>query len=235
MSGNATDDSLRAWLSRRVELWQQIELRQQAQPGLEVFRGQADVLVRGDAPNGKADSVEDILERGGRIHTHTEVTAARFVGERIELTLNTGSTLLCSLVIVQIGFLSAKDTFQRLDLTLNDDGSIAIDPYFESSRRGIFAVGDVHGDIKLIAVAWAAFSSSFITRKFAAPLKSGSPGVVLPVAVTSSYTIWSYGLLRANKSRKYFCIPSRLMSERRSSPPLRPIRMFVQIVVQFRA
>ena len=38
---------------------------------------------------------------------------------------------------------------------LNDDGSVAIDPYFETSRDGIFAVGDVHGDIKLITVAWA--------------------------------------------------------------------------------
>jgi thioredoxin reductase len=117
--------------------------------------GQVDVLVRGDAPNGKADSVQDILERGGRIHTNTEITAARFAGDRIELTLNSGRSLLCSLAIVQIGFLSAKDTFQRLDLTLNDDGSISIDPYFETSRPGIFAVGDVHGDIKLIAVAWA--------------------------------------------------------------------------------
>jgi len=56
---------------------------------------------------------------------------------------------------VQIGFLSARETFERLQLTLNEDGSIAIDPYFETSRRGVFAVGDVHGDIKLIAVAWA--------------------------------------------------------------------------------
>jgi pyruvate/2-oxoglutarate dehydrogenase complex dihydrolipoamide dehydrogenase (E3) component len=39
-------------------------------------------------------------------------------------------------------------------LKLNEDGSIAIDPYFETSREGIFAVGDVHGDVKLIAVAW---------------------------------------------------------------------------------
>ena len=38
---------------------------------------------------------------------------------------------------------------------MNDDGSIAIDPYYETSRKGIFAVGDVHGDIKLITVAWA--------------------------------------------------------------------------------
>ena len=37
---------------------------------------------------------------------------------------------------------------------MNEDGSIAIDPYFETSRQGIFAVGDVPGDIKLIAAAW---------------------------------------------------------------------------------
>jgi pyruvate/2-oxoglutarate dehydrogenase complex dihydrolipoamide dehydrogenase (E3) component len=32
---------------------------------------------------------------------------------------------------------------------------MAVDPYYETSRNGIFAVGDVHGDIKLITVAWA--------------------------------------------------------------------------------
>ena len=37
--------------------------------------------------------------------------------------------------------------FERLRVRLNDDGSISIDPYFEKSRQGIFAVGDVHGDI----------------------------------------------------------------------------------------
>ncbi len=57
--------------------------------------------------------------------------------------------------MVQIGFLSAKDTFIKLAVRLKDDGSIAIDSYYETSRRGIFAVGDVHGDIKLITVAWA--------------------------------------------------------------------------------
>ena len=56
---------------------------------------------------------------------------------------------------MQIGFLSAKETFEQLRVKLNEDGSISIDPYFETSRRGIFAVGDVHGDVKLIAVAWA--------------------------------------------------------------------------------
>jgi ferredoxin/flavodoxin---NADP+ reductase len=117
--------------------------------------GQVDLLVREATPIGKGDSLQRIREGGGRVHTSTEIAGAKFAGDRIELTLTSGATLLCSLAIVQIGFLSAKDTFQRLDLTLNDDGSISIDPYFETSRPGIFAVGDVHGDIKLIAVAWA--------------------------------------------------------------------------------
>ena len=74
---------------------------------------------------------------------------------KIVLTVSDGTDVECDLAIVQIGFLSAKETFQRLDLRLNHNGSIAIDPYYETSRRGIFAVGDVHGDVKLITVAWA--------------------------------------------------------------------------------
>ena len=113
------------------------------------------VLVREETPIGKADSVNRVEESGGVLRTSTEITAAEFVGEDFRLTLSDGETLDCDLIIVQIGFLSAKETFKRLGVRQNDDGSIAIDPYFETSRRDIFAVGDVHGDIKLIVVAWA--------------------------------------------------------------------------------
>ena len=30
-----------------------------------------------------------------------------------------------------------------------------MDSYYATSPQGVFAVGDVHGDIKLISVAWA--------------------------------------------------------------------------------
>jgi thioredoxin reductase (NADPH) len=116
--------------------------------------GEVELLVRGE-PTGKADSLKRVIESGGHVRTHTEVSAAEFAGDRLALTITGGERLLVDMAIVQIGFLSAKDTFQRLNLRLSDDGSIAIDPYYESSRRGIFAVGDVHGDIKLITVAWA--------------------------------------------------------------------------------
>lgn len=122
---------------------------------VQARHGLVHLIVREATPIGKSDSLARIREAGGQIHTSTEITAARFANDAIELQFTSGQLLSCSLAIVQIGFLSAKDTFERLNLTLNDDGSIAIDPYFETSRRGVFAVGDVHGDIKLIAVAWA--------------------------------------------------------------------------------
>jgi len=117
--------------------------------------GLVDLIVREATPIGKPDSLSQIRDGGGQIHTSTEISAAGFAGDEIALELTAGERLSCSLAIVQIGFLSAKETFERLALVLNDDGSIAVDPYFETSRQGIFAVGDVHGDIKLIAVAWA--------------------------------------------------------------------------------
>ena len=116
---------------------------------------QVDVLVRGETLTGKADTAERVRQSGGHIHLATEVATAEYQGGAMALTLTDGQQLLADYVVVQIGFLSAKETFQRLDVRLNDDGSIAVDPYFETSRRGLFAIGDVHGDIKLITVAWA--------------------------------------------------------------------------------
>ena len=113
-----------------------------------------DVLCRAE-PIAKSDTVARVVASGGRIHVPSEIVAAAHEGDAIRLTLSNDSELRADYVIVQIGFLSAKETFERLRLRLNEDGSIAIDPYFETSRRGIFAIGDVHGDVKLITVAWA--------------------------------------------------------------------------------
>lgn len=116
---------------------------------------EVDVIVREQTPVAKADSVARLEQSEGIVHRGAEIASASFQGDVIALELTTGKQLLADYVVVQIGFLSAKETFQRLDLRLNEDGSIAVDPYFETSRRGIFAIGDVHGDIKLITVAWA--------------------------------------------------------------------------------
>lgn len=116
--------------------------------------GQVDLIVRHET-SGKADTFKRIRDSFGRIHMTTEISEARSAGKSVELSLTDGSTVTCDLVIVQIGYLSASEIFHRLKIRTNDDGSVAIDAYYETSRKGIFAVGDVHGDIKLITVAWA--------------------------------------------------------------------------------
>lgn len=117
--------------------------------------GRVHLIVREAEPVGKPDTLRRVREGGAVVHLSTEVAGAQFDGGDISLTLTDESVIRVERAVVQIGFLSAKETFQRLNVRLNDNGSIAIDPYFETSRKGIFAVGDVHGDIKLITVAWA--------------------------------------------------------------------------------
>jgi thioredoxin reductase (NADPH) len=116
--------------------------------------GEVDLLVRRRI-SGKADSLDRVTRSGCRIHTGAEIAAATLSGDGMELALTTGEVLWCDLVIVQIGFLSSGELFERMQLRKNSDGSLAVDAYYETSRGGIFAVGDVHGDIKLIVVAWA--------------------------------------------------------------------------------
>ena len=116
--------------------------------------GSVDLIVKEKIPPGKADSLIRIKKNGAKVHTSSEIKSAEFQSNKFELNL--GEKIIYSdLVIAQIGFLSAKNIFKNLNITLKDDGSIAVDSYFETSREGIFAAGDVHGDIALITVAWA--------------------------------------------------------------------------------
>src|SRR5215510_7507634 len=98
--------------------------------------GRVDLIVREQVPVGKPDTLARVRDAGAIIHIESEIERAEFNGDEIRLQLTSGDQVDCSLAIVQIGFLSAKDTFDRLGLRLNEDNSISIDPYFETSRQG---------------------------------------------------------------------------------------------------
>lgn len=143
--------------------------------------GHVDLVVRGEV-TGRADALERVIEAGGVVHAPASITSAEYQGDRIQLTLSNGEPLTCDLVVVQIGFLSARDTFRRLGVRLNDDGSVAVDQYYENSRAGVFAAGDVHGNIKLIPVAWAEASRprSTPSTKSRGPTGSTSAACTIP-------------------------------------------------------
>jgi thioredoxin reductase (NADPH) len=122
---------------------------------LQERNAQVSLVIREENPIGKASTLDDVKNHGGQIFTSSEVENATLVDNRLSLELNSKKSILCDFILVQIGFLSAKQLLSDLNLDQKSDGSIAIDSYFETSRKGVFAVGDVHGDIKLITVAWA--------------------------------------------------------------------------------
>lgn len=83
------------------------------------------------------------LENRSRKHT------AHLVNNRTKKR----SKLKVNDVIVNIGFIAAKDFLQSLDVKLSKDGSIKVDDHMETSMEGVFAAGDVAGEINLIAIA----------------------------------------------------------------------------------
>ena len=88
--------------------------------------GRVDLIVREAVPIGKPDTLARVKDSGGATHTSTEIRAAEFAGDEIRLTLTDGQQYDCSLVIVQIWFLSAKEAFAFKEIT---------SPYWLNEKR----------------------------------------------------------------------------------------------------
>jgi thioredoxin reductase len=94
------------------------------------------VIVREETPIGKSDTLNYLSDLGGELCTSAEIISATCPEQNlIQAVLNDGREIVCKHAIVQIGFLSAKETFEGLGLRLKPDGSIAIDPYLPPQKK----------------------------------------------------------------------------------------------------
>ena len=76
---------------------------------------------------------------------------------RAVLLLESGKRIVADTVLLSAGRVGATATLGLADAGLQADsrGRLTVDGQYRTGVPHIFAVGDVHGDIKLIAVAWA--------------------------------------------------------------------------------
>lgn len=118
------------------------------------------IVLRGERLLRRCD--EEICRRFGAvvskkwsIRTHENITGARHVGDRIELSLDDGKTLDADMMLVATGRIPNGDLLdvELAGVQLDDDGYVVVDEYQRTTARGVFALGDVSSPYQLKHVA----------------------------------------------------------------------------------
>lgn len=157
-----------------------------------VYRGEH-VLKEFDRPSTEF-LVKQMLDKGVKLHLHAEITQVDDVDGIKHCLLNNGETLAVDHVFWAAG---RKPLVEQLGLDkaavkLNSHGFIEVDEHFETSTKGIFALGDVIGTPALTPVALAQ-AMAFVDQQF----KGGNKQVDynnIPTAIFSQPNVASVGL-----------------------------------------
>jgi ferredoxin/flavodoxin---NADP+ reductase len=114
------------------------------------------MLVREQYTKAKVSTVEAVEKAGAVVHFSSELMRLN-KGDKTAVCLNTKTKKKFNLVVddvmVSIGFTYSLDTLVKSGLKKDKNGMIKVDERMETSIPGVFAAGDLVGDVKLIAVA----------------------------------------------------------------------------------
>ena len=120
------------------------------------------LLVRQDTPLRQFDSMistalkDAIREEGPHLHANTEVlSVSQSPDNTLSLTLSTGAQLAVDCVIWAIGREPATQglNLDNTRIKMTADGHIVVDTYQNTSTPGVYAIGDVTGQVELTPVA----------------------------------------------------------------------------------
>ncbi len=92
-----------------------------------------------------------------KLHLDTKVDTLEPENNRIKAILTNGQAVVADKILVSIGraFNTAEIGLDKVGIVLNKNGSIKINDYMETSKRGIYAIGDVAGRVLLAYTAVA--------------------------------------------------------------------------------
>jgi len=120
------------------------------------------VLVRDAYPKAKANTVKTAEEMGVKVFYNTELAKifedqlGRFEKVKIKNIL-TGEekTIDAQEIFVAIGFVPVKEFLKNNGFEMEKDGSIRTGENLETNIKGVFAAGDVTGEVRVLATACA--------------------------------------------------------------------------------
>ena len=120
------------------------------------------LIVRKHAPLRNFDPiihytlVEMIHAEGPTLHVHTSVDKVEKAADgTLSIHLTNGEVLEADCLIWAIGREPSTDVIglENTDVTLNDNGTVKVDKYQNTTAKGIYAVGDITGEAELTPVA----------------------------------------------------------------------------------
>ena len=167
----------------------------------QLYRGP--LFLRGFDTDIRAHAAQEIAKTGVNLRFETNVNAITPSAHGLQLELTDGSTLEADAVLYATG---RKPHLQGLGLenvnvTLNDDGTIAVDEHFRTSEPSIFALGDVTGGMELTPVALAE-GMAFARREF--DKQAASPEYdFIPTAVFCQPNIGTVGFTEEEARAKF--------------------------------
>lgn len=121
----------------------------------QVYR--RDLFLRGFDTELRQQLADEMALRGIGLRFNDNVTAIEKRGDSFALTMQSGETVDTDLVLYATGRKPLLEGLglEHTDVTLNDQGFIAVDEGFQTRDPSIYAVGDVIGGMELTPVALA--------------------------------------------------------------------------------
>ena len=158
----------------------------------EILR--SDAILRGFDRDIRSSLTEEMGKQGIELKIRTHVTAIEKDGKGLAVVIDTGERIACDRVLYATG--RSPNTsglgLEKIGVTLNKKGAIAVDEWSRTTVPNIYAVGDVTDRINLTPVAIAESRAVAETLYNDNPVRMDHEDV--PSAVFSQPSIGSVGL-----------------------------------------
>lgn len=128
---------------------------------LSKFARSVTILCRDSTPHVKLSSVKRVKRSKVKILYNTELKSIIKHRTRAKAIIivnrktSEEKTIRADAIVVNIGFIHSKKFLRDLGLSLHRNGSVMVDKNMKTNLTGVFAAGDITGDVNLIAVACA--------------------------------------------------------------------------------
>lgn len=168
----------------------------------QLYRGP--LFLRGFDQEVREVLAREMTEKGIDLRFNTNVSAIEKLNDgKLQLSLTDGSTVETDLVLYATGRKPMIDDLglENVNVELTEQGTIAVDDFFQTSESSIYALGDVTGGMELTPVALAEGMS--LAKKLFGNESKLVDYSYIPTAVFSQPNIGTVGLTEEQAREQY--------------------------------